>query len=294
VSGRSALIGICVLVVVGGAALGALKLWPRSPRDARGPRTLPELVLGRGRQHSFTFVDASGALQTVESLEEVPADSREFVKIVDRAARRTLRTATLVYVADLRVQPALGRVPYRVMTESQFNEVALPQSSALDPKLRYEPEPPTDGPLPAPGRGRDRDQEASRARGAKDRAAAADARTARQTLERLRASTAPDPTVPGRAAERRAPAARPRDGAHRVVLYVTAWCPVCTKARAYLRSRSVSFEEHDIEKDEIVAQEYARKCHAAGLPTGRVPGIEVAGKLTIGFAPARLASLLAR
>src|SRR4030066_144033 len=34
-----------------------------------------------------------------------------------------------------------------------------------------------------------------------------------------------------------------------VIMYMTAWCPYCVKAREYLRSLDVNFIEHNIEKD---------------------------------------------
>ena len=56
-------------------------------------------------------------------------------------------------------------------------------------------------------------------------------------------------------------------------IYSTTWCPDCTRAKAFLKSRGVSYHEIDIEKTpdaaEIVAQ------HNAGKHV--VPTFEIGG-----------------
>ncbi len=43
------------------------------------------------------------------------------------------------------------------------------------------------------------------------------------------------------------------------VLYSTAWCGYCKKARAFMRANGVDFVEYDIEKDPIAKTKYLQK-----------------------------------
>lgn len=43
-----------------------------------------------------------------------------------------------------------------------------------------------------------------------------------------------------------------------VVMYATAWCPYCARARAYFRSNGIAFAEHDIEKSSAARAEFKR------------------------------------
>jgi len=273
VSGKSALIGICLAVVVGVGA-GAYVLFERhfKPRAPVAERTLPPLDFGRGRGLSYTFVDTGGALQTVDAREDIPDDAREFVKVSGTSVRRTERTASLVYVADLRVQAADGAFPYKIMTEAHFLELVLPQSSDTTLHVKYEPEP--EPPPPT--------------RVAKPRGKGARAKEPLPVLIRGPGGAAGDST--GSAAGD----SLARAGGKSVVLYTTAWCPACTQARTWFRQRGIPFVEHDIEKDQQADREYARKCARIGQAPGRVPGVEIGGRLMIGFAPGRVESLLRR
>jgi glutaredoxin len=43
-----------------------------------------------------------------------------------------------------------------------------------------------------------------------------------------------------------------------VVMYATAWCPYCAKARAYLKRTNTAYVEHDIEKSAEAHAEFKR------------------------------------
>ena len=77
-----------------------------------------------------------------------------------------------------------------------------------------------------------------------------------------------------------------------VVIYTTAWCGVCKKAKRLLSKWSVPFEEKDIEGSKRAAQELAAKAQAAGINPGGVPVIDVAGTLLQGLDEATLQSAL--
>jgi glutaredoxin len=47
-----------------------------------------------------------------------------------------------------------------------------------------------------------------------------------------------------------------RDGEPVIVMYATAWCGYCTKARQYFRQNRIPFVEFDIEKDHSARRDY--------------------------------------
>ena len=71
-------------------------------------------------------------------------------------------------------------------------------------------------------------------------------------------------------------------------MYATAWCPHCAKARAYFRSRNVSFVEHDIERSPDAFAQY-RQHGGRGVPL-----ILVGQQRMSGFNEQRMADMLKR
>ncbi len=82
------------------------------------------------------------------------------------------------------------------------------------------------------------------------------------------------------------------DGTAVVTIYGTSWCPSCKAARQYLTGRKIPFIDKDIERDPAAARELADKAMRLGVPSDRVPVLDVRGRLLIGFDKARLESLL--
>lgn len=70
-----------------------------------------------------------------------------------------------------------------------------------------------------------------------------------------------------------------------VVLYSSADCPDCDRARAWLREHGISFEERDI-NDPVARDDRAR------LGVHTVPAVNVDGQPVLGFDPEVLRSLL--
>jgi glutaredoxin len=73
-----------------------------------------------------------------------------------------------------------------------------------------------------------------------------------------------------------------------IVMYTTSWCPHCAKARAYLRSRNISFTDHDIEQSTDANAQY-KKHGGRGVPL-----IFVGQQRMNGFSERRMAEMLAR
>ena len=81
-------------------------------------------------------------------------------------------------------------------------------------------------------------------------------------------------------------------GAPVVTIYGTSWCGACRAARQYLTEKKIPFADKDIEQDAAAARELADKASKVGLPTDRVPVIDVRGRLLLGFDRARVEALL--
>jgi glutaredoxin len=77
-----------------------------------------------------------------------------------------------------------------------------------------------------------------------------------------------------------------------VTIYGTSWCGACRAARQYLTERKIPFADKDIERDADAARELAAKAAKMGIPTDRVPVIDVRGRLLLGFDKARIEALL--
>lgn len=81
-------------------------------------------------------------------------------------------------------------------------------------------------------------------------------------------------------------------GAPVVTLYGTPWCGACKAAKRYLASKHIPFAYKDIENDPAAAKELQAKAARMGVPTDRVPILDVRGRLLLGFDKARLDAML--
>lgn len=56
------------------------------------------------------------------------------------------------------------------------------------------------------------------------------------------------------------------DGAARIVMYATDWCPYCARARRLLESKGVPFEEIDIDEVEGARAEMRKRSGRTSVP----------------------------
>ena len=77
-----------------------------------------------------------------------------------------------------------------------------------------------------------------------------------------------------------------------VTIYGTSWCGACRAAREYMTAHKIPFADKDIERDPEAARELAEKAAKMGIPTDRVPILDVRGRLLLGFDRARVEALL--
>lgn len=61
-----------------------------------------------------------------------------------------------------------------------------------------------------------------------------------------------------------------------VELYVTSWCPYCTKAKAYFDGKGIAYSLYDIDKDAAANMRYKRY-GGRGVPLVMINGTAIAG-----------------
>jgi glutaredoxin-like YruB-family protein len=74
---------------------------------------------------------------------------------------------------------------------------------------------------------------------------------------------------------------------HKVIVYSTPTCPFCIYAKDYFKQNNVPFEDIDVAKDQVKAQEMVTKSGQMGVPV-----IDIDGDIIIGFQPEVFADLL--
>lgn len=92
--------------------------------------------------------------------------------------------------------------------------------------------------------------------------------------------------------------ARPSSGEHgqrhEVIIYTTAWCKVCRRAKDFMRREGIAFVERDVERSREAKRELDGKKFKAGLAAEGVPVFDVGGRLLPGFDEAKLKEALQR
>jgi glutaredoxin len=87
----------------------------------------------------------------------------------------------------------------------------------------------------------------------------------------------------------------PNGGSRPVIIYGASWCGPCHQAEAFFKKRGVPYVEKDIEEDTTAQREMMAKLVKAGLRNaGRIPVIDVHGKILIGFDPGSIDDALGK
>jgi glutaredoxin-like YruB-family protein len=76
-------------------------------------------------------------------------------------------------------------------------------------------------------------------------------------------------------------------GPHRVVVFSSPTCVWCTRAKTYLRSRGISFQDVDVSRDPAAARDLIRRTSQMGVPV-----VEIDGRSIVGFDQARIDTAL--
>lgn len=77
-----------------------------------------------------------------------------------------------------------------------------------------------------------------------------------------------------------------------VTVYGTPWCGACKAVKKYLAGKRIPYAYKDIENDPAAARELQAKAARLGVPTDRVPILDVRGRLLLGFDRVRLEAML--
>jgi glutaredoxin len=243
---------IAITLLVAGAA-SCKRPAPEAP-PAPPPGMPATIEVLKGGRWLFTYAEASGTFATTDKPESVPEPARSLVRVLDPAAPDKAGPAGQVYVTNLNEVLGKGKASARVMSREAFETAALAAfpTGESSPMAAQRMQP---VPTPAEPGG---------------------------------AAPPPSPSAGGAA-----PAAKPSAGGAPVVtIYGTSWCGACRAARQYLTERKIPFADKDIERDADAAHELAEKAAKMGIPTDRVPVIDVRGRLLLGFDKARIEALL--
>jgi glutaredoxin 3 len=63
----------------------------------------------------------------------------------------------------------------------------------------------------------------------------------------------------------------------KVVMYATAWCPYCTRARELLESKKVDYEVIDVDRDPALRQEMMARSNRHTVPQIFIGDVHVGG-----------------
>jgi glutaredoxin len=74
-----------------------------------------------------------------------------------------------------------------------------------------------------------------------------------------------------------------------VVVYTTSWCPVCRRAKAWMASQGIAYEDRDIES----SRENAVLIRTLN-PRGSIPTFDIDGDVMIGFSESNLVAMMRR
>jgi glutaredoxin len=74
-----------------------------------------------------------------------------------------------------------------------------------------------------------------------------------------------------------------------VVMYGTAWCPACGRARGWLQESGLSYRILDIERDPAAAADHRRM-----TGSGTIPAFDIDGQTVIGHSPTRIVAAVRR
>lgn len=74
---------------------------------------------------------------------------------------------------------------------------------------------------------------------------------------------------------------------HTVTVYSTPTCPYCIFTKNYFKQNNVEFEDVDVSRDSVKAQEMVMKSGQMGVPV-----IDIDGKILVGFQPEAFAELI--
>ena len=73
----------------------------------------------------------------------------------------------------------------------------------------------------------------------------------------------------------------------KVIVYSTPTCPYCVYTKKYFNDNNIEFEDIDVSRDRVKAQEMIEKSGQMGVPV-----IDIDGEILVGFQPTVFEQLL--
>ena len=73
----------------------------------------------------------------------------------------------------------------------------------------------------------------------------------------------------------------------KVIVYSTATCPWCVRAKQFLKENNIEFQNLDVSNDQLAADEMMAKTGQMGVPV-----LDIDGEIIIGFDKERIKQLL--
>lgn len=227
----------------------------RDEVDAK-PTELPALSFRADTPNlMLTWIDERGGTHVVASPDRVPEPSRDFVRVV--VSDRNEGMGDPIYVSDLSKPDAGGSFSTRSVPRSVWeDEIERRREKSAEAALDPRP----DAPEPrAPSEPR--------------------------APARNQPSPSPDAGEPA-----------PADGQSHVkaIVYGADWCSPCHQALDHLKRRGIRATFKNIEKDGVAQAEMDAKLKKVGRADGRIPVIDIDGKILVGFSARAIDAALAQ
>lgn len=73
----------------------------------------------------------------------------------------------------------------------------------------------------------------------------------------------------------------------KIKIYTAPGCPYCVALKEFLKEKKFEFEEVDVTKNELAAEEMIKKSNQIGVPV-----LEIDGQIVIGFDREKISQLL--
>jgi glutaredoxin len=245
-------IGIGALLAIVLLSAGACTQKAEAQKDA--PAELPALEFRADTPNlMITWIDPQGGTHVEGSPDQVPEAARDFVRIV--ISDRSEGTTDPIYVSDLTQRSQDGAYTTRSLSRRAWEDEIE--------------------------RRREKNAAVAQAPDGSD-----DRRRQRDPSER-RAPPGPRPDVPspdGTAAPDKEPPPAKTPLSHiKVTVYGAEWCGPCHQALAHLKKRGIAATFKDIDKDKVAQAEMQLKLEKIGKGGGRIPVIDVEGKILVGY-----------
>jgi glutaredoxin len=247
---------VCVFAALGALPVSAAGCSKKAEESETKATELPALDFRADTPNlMITWIDPQGGTHVESSPDKVPEAGRDFVRIV--ISDRPEGTTDPIYISDLTKPNEAGSFVARSSPRRVWeDEIDRRRKSGAVAEA------PTD-----PPRDRRHDPPADRPpRPRSDNGPPSD-QTAR-----------PNPNDPT---------------SHvRVTVYGADWCGPCHEALAHLKKRGVAASFKDIDKDKVAQAEMSLKLQKVGRPGGRIPVIDVEGKILVGYSQRALDAAL--